>query len=273
MRIQTLGLIFWMTVFPLAVFSQTVSHLNVELLSETPALTPGKPVTLGIHFTMAKDWHIYWQNPGDAGLATSITWKLPVGFRAGKILWPFPQAIPLPSVMDYGYENEVLLMTPVSVPKNLKPGELFKFSAKVKWLVCKDICVPGQATVRLEIPVAANALLKNTVNPLFAENHQRLPSRLPVSWKPAGTLDNRQFQLTFQTGASYTHAYFFPLIPNQINNSAPQNFQATVSGFTLTLKRSDQLLENVQILEGLLVVENHGNKTGYETAIPLSKLN
>jgi len=219
---------------------------------------------------MDKGWHIYWKNAGDAGLATSVSWKMPAEFKAGKILWPTPQTIALPSVTDFGYENETLLMVPVKVPENLKPGETFKFAAKVQWLVCNEICVPGEADLQLEIPMATGGI-PVAENPLFAATRQTFPVRLPASWKASGTLDNKQFVLTFQTPTPCSGAFFFPSMPIQIDNNAAQNFQTTGSSFTLTVKRSDQLMTDVQKLAGVLVVTSAGKQTGYEVTIPLSQ--
>lgn len=269
MRPQIFIFIFLISCLPLTAFAQTTDHAKVELLSETSALIPGKPVTLGVRFTIDKGWHIYWKNAGDAGLATSVSWKLPVGFKAGKILWPTPQTISLPSVTDFGYENETLLMVPITVLKNLKPGESFKFTAKVQWLVCNEICIPGEADLQLNLPVTTGETA-DAANPLFATTRQNLPVRLPSSCKISGTLDNKQFVLTFQTPTPGSGAFFFPSTPIQIDNNALQNFQTTSSGFTLTVKRSDQLMTDVQKLAGVLVVTSAGKQTGYEVTIPLS---
>jgi hypothetical protein len=125
--------------------------------------------------------------------------------------------------------------------------------------------------LKLEIPVASGAPPAGVNNPLFAAARQNLPTRLPASWKTTGTLDSAQFQLNFQTAAATTKAFLFPHDPIQIDNNAPQNFQTNGSGFSLTIKRSDQLLSDVQKLDGLLVVDDHGKQTGYEVTIPLSK--
>lgn len=269
MRPHTFGLIFLLVCFPLATFSQTPDHAKVELLSETSALIPGMPVTLGVHFTMEKGWHIYWKNAGDAGLATSVSWKMPTGFTVGKMLWPTPQTIALPSVTDFGYENEALLMVPVTVSKNLNPGVAFKFAAKIQWLVCNQICVPGEADLQLVIPVASGET-PGAENPLFDAARQTLPIRLPSAWTASGTLDSKEFVLTFQTPTHCSGAYFFPETPIQIDNNAAQNFQTTGSGFTLAVKRSDQLMTDVQKLVGVLVVKSDAKQTGYEVSIPLS---
>jgi DsbC/DsbD-like thiol-disulfide interchange protein len=257
-------------ILPFTVFAEAPSHLKAELLCETSALTPGKPVTFGVHLTMDSGWHTYWQNPGDAGLATSVVLKLPMGFHAGKMLWPIPQRITLPGVTDFGYENEAMLLIPVTVSKNLKPGESFKFTAKVQWLVCKETCVPGEAKLTIEVPVVS-APISTSPYSLFAKARENLPRRFPAEVAPViGTLDDHQFQLAFK-GLPVQQAYFFPLVPNQIDNASTQALQTTPTGFTLTIKRSDQLLANVQKLDGLLVVEGSGKRNGYEISVPLSQ--
>ena len=50
---------------------------------------------LGMKFKLAKDWHTYWENPGDAGEGATIDWILPKGLEASSILWPGPERIPV----------------------------------------------------------------------------------------------------------------------------------------------------------------------------------
>jgi hypothetical protein len=83
-------------------------------------------------------------------------------------------------------------------------------------------------------------------------------------------LDSKQFILSFRTETTPTGAFFFPLQPGQIDNNAEQIFQPTDKGFSLTLRRSDLLTQNVQNLEGLLVISDHDVKKGYEVKVPLS---
>ncbi len=243
------------------------NHLKVELLSETATLVPGKPATFGLHFTMDNGWHIYWQNPGDAGLAPSVNWKLPIGFKAGKILWPLPKRISLPSVMDFGYENEVTLLVPIQVPRTVHAGETFNLTANVQWLVCKETCIPGQAALPATLTIGDG---KGPADAWITQARSQLPEKQPKTWKPSGTLDGKQFVLSFPTGTTPTSVVFFPLQSGQVDNNAAQIFQPNDKGFSLTLKRSDLLTQNVQKLEGLLVVTDHDVKKGYEVKVPLS---
>src|ERR1035441_818457 len=95
-------------------------HVLVRMVCEQTFLNPDQTAIVGVFFMMEKGWHLYWKNPGDSGLAPSIKWILPRGFKAGKIMWPLPEKIHIPSLTDYGYREHLLLMTPLEVPAGLK---------------------------------------------------------------------------------------------------------------------------------------------------------
>ena len=54
----------------------------MTLASEMAAVEPGKPFRLGLHFKLAKGWHIYWKNPGAAGEPPQLDLDLPEGAKA-----------------------------------------------------------------------------------------------------------------------------------------------------------------------------------------------
>jgi len=248
------------------------SHLKVELLSEQISLQPGKAVTLGVHFKMEKGWHIYWTNPGDSGQAPSVVWDLPPGFKTEPLRWPLPERLSVPPLMDYGYSGEVLLTSVLHIPRGLKPGQTVRLLAQVHWLVCKDICVPGQAGVTLRLPVksSASALNSKTAD-LFKATRRKLPQTMPKDWKVSGNLNPVEFQLSFEVDKEPAGASFFPSHPDEIENAAPQGFHSTGKTFHMELKRSDQLLKSIPWLEGLLVVTGKsGEQTGYSIKAPLS---
>ena len=101
---------------------------------------------------MEPGWHTYWKNPGAAGMATKIEWQLPPGVTAGEIQWPLPEKLPPAEVTTYGYDDEVVLLVPLKLAANLKPGPL-DLKAKVSWLECKDQCVPGSGNVEATLNV------------------------------------------------------------------------------------------------------------------------
>jgi DsbC/DsbD-like thiol-disulfide interchange protein len=228
-------------------------HLRVQLVSDTNSVEPGRPLWVGLHFEMEKQWHIYWRNPGDSGEPPRVRWNLPVGFQAGEIEWPAPARLGSGSVIDYGYEEPVLLAVEMQTPKSLRPSGRVTLSADVSWLVCKDICVPGEAGLTLSLPVEATPGSLSMSHALFQAAKSRTPKPMPSPWKISAALEKDRFVLTIH-GGGVTRATFFPLEADQIDNAAPEVVAALPNGLRLTLKKSDRLLKTPATLDGVLEV-------------------
>ncbi len=256
-------------------FSQDFSHVKVELLPEQRVIPPGGCVTVGFHFRMQRGWHIYWQNPGDSGQAPSITWTMPDGFTAGDILWPTPQLIPLDSLADYGYTNEVLLMVPITAPQDTKTGQWVRVSAHLRWLVCDEICIPGDANFSLRLLVKRRKSSAKTRDEyLFQSARRNQPGVLPDDWKISGSIGKKDFHILVDTGAPVAKtatALFIPLHQNQVEGAAGHAYHASGTSFHLMLKKSDQLAGDIPTLDGVLVVKEKNAVKGYNVTIPLSQ--
>jgi thiol:disulfide interchange protein len=151
-------------------------HTRASLHVETPSVAPGQTLWAAVRLDMDPGWHTYWKDPGDSGMATRIRWQLPEGFVAGEILWPRPEVIKIPPLTDYGYHGEALLLVPLTAPDPL-PGKEIRLSARVDWLECKEICVPGKAELSLTLPVssAPTALGAESAR-LFERARSKLPA-------------------------------------------------------------------------------------------------
>lgn len=87
-------------------------------------------------------WHTYWKNPGDAGIASVFKFS-----SAGKPLtakayeWPLPEKhIEAGDILTIGYEGKQHLFF------DDLPGTI---DAHIAVLICKDICIPGEAKLQL----------------------------------------------------------------------------------------------------------------------------
>jgi len=232
-------------------------HGTVDLISQHASIEPGRAFRVGLHFQLEKGWHIYWLNPGDSGEPPKVQWTLPVGFRVGPLEWPTPRRIPDHTLIDYGYEDEVLLPVEIRAPASLAPGRDVELGLTLTWLVCRETCIPGRAALRLSLPVRNDQGAAPTAHrKLFLKASMGLPKPAPKEWKLAGSLDGRAFNLVIETGRREAGAIFFPLEPGQIENAAPQNATPLARGIQLKLRRSDQLLKPVTSLEGILVLDS-----------------
>ena len=130
--------------------------VQARLLADVEAAVPGQPFRLGVELKMAAGWHTYWMFSGDAGLPTAVEWQLPTGVVAGPLQWPLPRKFEEEGgLVVYGYADEVLLMAEASVPSALAAGDTLHLAAEVSWLVCRELCIPGEASLALALPVAA----------------------------------------------------------------------------------------------------------------------
>ena len=250
--IMTLALLMTLTPIAAAQTRATGPHTTITLLANRDSLAGGERLSIGLQFQMEKGWHIYWVNPGDSGEPPKVQWQLPAGFRVGPIEWPAPEKLTVPSIVDYGYENEVLLMASVRVPARLTPGANLPVTANVNWLVCKDICIPAKAHVTLALPVRNASSKKSSSPPLFAETRKSLPREVPANWKITARSEKNDFVLTVETGERESAATFFPLEPEQIKNDAVQAATPFSQGVRLRLQKSDGLLKPIAQLRGVL---------------------
>jgi len=147
-------------------------HVRAELIAHAPeGIAAGKAVQLGLLIQHQPHWHTYWKNPGDSGLATTLSWQLPEGVQAGDVEWPTPQQLPVGPLMNYGYENQVLLPVALTIPSSFSAPAL-NVKLRADWLVCKEICIPESGEFSLRVPTQAATASHGTV---FDAARARLP--------------------------------------------------------------------------------------------------
>jgi len=233
----------------------SIPHGTVELLSEQESIQPEHAFRLGLHFQLEKGWHIYWINPGDSGEPPQLEWHLPAGLRASAIEWPAPSRLPIPPLMDYGYEGEVLLPVAIENTSGLAAGGDAVLAADLKAIVCREVCIPAKAQLSLSLPVRTERPRESAETAaMFRAARKALPKPAPASWKSSAKDLGASFELRVNTGHSASDAWFAPLEPLQIENAVPQKSVSTAAGVRLILKKSDQLLKPVSRLRGVLVL-------------------
>lgn len=135
-------------------------HVRARLVSDLDRLGDPRSFKLGVVLEPEPGWHIYWRNPGGAGLATEVAFELPDGLRAGALQWPAPISFNQPGdIIGYGYESPVLLAAEVVGPTTIdRPVPV---TVTASWLACRDICVLGEAELEAELPFTGVALQRS----------------------------------------------------------------------------------------------------------------
>jgi thiol:disulfide interchange protein len=223
--LRTLFIALGLAALPAAALAQPVraDHLEAELVAASDAIVPGQPLTVALRLKHDPQWHTYWQVPGDSGLPTRIGWQLPQGWSAGAIQWPVPKRLPIGPLMNYGYEGETFLLTDVTPPPNVKPGGTMQIRARAEWLVCREVCIPGDAQLQLALPVRSGAQTTAWAAPIAAAR-ARVPKALDLAQQQA-TFEAPRLRLAFQSSAPVHALEFFPLQEARIEAAAPQHLR------------------------------------------------
>ena len=257
---------------PAAAVAQTakIPHGTVELIPAVSSIQPGATFRVGFLFKLEPGWHIYWKNPGDSGQPPRLQWQLADGLTAGEIEWPVPKRLPVGPLMDYGYEDEVLLPVSIQAPVTL-PSAPQELKVNMRVLVCRETCIPGKAALSLNLPVRKGPAKKVQANQeFFAKSERGQPKPSPPSWKISAQQSSSSVSLTLEGMPNGTEFNFFPAHPGVIENAAPQQVNTTANGSEIVLKKSADASGSPSSLEGLLVVGQSGGNEAYSISLQLS---
>jgi thiol:disulfide interchange protein DsbD len=242
--------------------------VQVDLVAETASLAAAETAWVDVHFTIKPGWHIYWRNPGDSGLPTSIQWSLPPGFSAGAILWPVPQRLVQGNIGNYGYARSADLLVPITAAKDLVAGGTAELAGEASWLVCADICIPGSAKLSLSLPIAARPVAPDPASAaLFAEMQGKLPR--PAPFEARFIADAQSYLLHIPesalTGLRDPTGWFFPNDDSLIDHAAEPRSTRSTDGLDIVLPKAAAATTVPATLDGVLVMRGRdGAERGFE---------
>jgi thiol:disulfide interchange protein/DsbC/DsbD-like thiol-disulfide interchange protein len=251
-------------------------HVKAELLLEKPSVAPGESFDVALRMRMKDGWHTYWKHPGDSGEPTAVTWKLPPGFTAGDIQWPYPQKISLAPLTTYGYEGEVMLLVPFKAASDANPGTTARVTADAYWMVCEKVCIPEEGTLALDVPIGGSPVApSNPAASAFANARANLP--MPADgWNIAASAQEKELVLRIdppQGVALDGNVQFFAASGPLIEYSAPQATSVDGGVVTMRLVRSPYLTGAPKRINGVLLAANGvrgGGPAAFEFDVPFS---
>lgn len=198
--------------------------VRAQLVADVDAFAPGKPFRLAVRLEIKEGWHVNWLNPGDAGLAPGVEWRVPKVFKTTVMCWPYPERFQAGPLVIFGYAKELILVTEVTPPTQMGSGDLVQFAADVTWLACEEACIPGSARLSLALPVEQAPRPNQWSVPIEA-SLARCP-RPAGAWNVDASVFEDAMLLDLQTAedspVKLTNAFLYPYDTGVIENSSPQ---------------------------------------------------
>ena len=264
--------------FCLAALSAPAAHTQVKLLLSADTARPGDIVLAGVDLKMEPDWHTYWKNPGEAGMATKIEWQLPPGVTAGEIQWPLPVKLPPAEVTTYGYSGEVMLIVPLKLAPDLKPGPL-DLKAHVSWLECKEACIPGSGDVAATLNIGNE--IKVSPDAAIIESWKRkVPkpgdwSYAQAWWEKSTNGDTRPVIILVMMNSGVTlridQADFFPNANDNFEvQGATDNIATTTNEVRLRKLVKKFSSDWPGQISGVVVIQSGSQRFGFNVSMPVA---
>jgi len=269
----------------LAAFTAHAAHTQARLILAADTARPGDTVLAGVDLKMEPGWHTYWKNPGTAGMPTKIEWQLPPGVTAGEIQWPLPEKLPPAEVTTYGYDDEVVLLVPLKLAADLKPGPL-DLKAKVSWLECKEACIPGSGSVEATLNIGTETKPSSEAATIKLWN-KKLPFAMVGSgadhawWEKPASGDTRMLVIGHLTAnATNTIKFDFikfdsaDLFPNANEHFEIQDATEITSAFSSDI-RLRKLVKKFdgdwpREISGVLVLQRGNWRCGYDVKLAVN---
>ncbi|WP_141733536.1 protein-disulfide reductase DsbD family protein [Oligoflexus tunisiensis] len=263
--------VFWISLFlmlwsgrSLAFTGATESvrgdQIQVQILSSERSLRPGATQNFALRFQPDPHWHVYWKNPGDSGLPPEVQWQKPEDWTAGALIWPLPERIPVGPFYNFGYEGEVIMPFPVTIPRNLS-GDTVRLEVFVKWLVCEVECIPGEHLFSWDMPIQKAAKPESSDWQSVIEGATALAPKGQVPARLEVSADVDKIMVTLGTKdipQGWQLKEFFPEKGSGVKAAPP-----VINGSTIILEKD--AYEATRPFGGLAVFQNAaGERVGYD---------
>lgn len=219
--------------------------VRVVAIAEHGSITPGGTVWVGIRMDMEEGWYTYWPGKNDSGEGSSIKPSGPEGVTFGSVQWPAPTRYLLPGdILDHVYRKSVTALIPVTAPQEARIGSSIDMTFDVSWLVCSTVCIPGDKTVTLSLPVTEQSAVADSDSvKIIADARARIPEPLPQD-KRLVTMQWEGSQVTIRARGSFRLA-FYPDTKSSIISNIHHGGSAETDFLTLNIVGEPVLLSGI----------------------------
>lgn len=160
--------------------------VKASLVADRSAIVPGGTVDLGVVFEIPEGWHIYWRNRGEGGLETTFSWNLPEGFVLGPVRFPRPRRyIEATGAHTFILERRPVVIAELQAPADAPADQTVEIEVDARWAACKESCVLGAESLKLVLPVTADA---DEAEPLHEDLFEFARAQVPLPMDEAAYL-------------------------------------------------------------------------------------
>ena len=187
-----------------------------------PGSAGGTRLLAGVELRLSEGWKTYWRHPGDdGGLPPTFDWSASRNLKAARVHYPAPQRLKTATGISIGYMAGVVFPVEIQAVDPTQPVELV---LNLDYGICREICVPAEARMRLTLPPSLTVLPPEIATALARVPRvldaapEPGPSALPRLAGASAVLGGPAAALTFDiaTGAAAARADLFVEAPDGV---------------------------------------------------------
>lgn len=221
------------------------AHCRVQLfVDEAPRFATNR-IRAALRFRMEDGWHIYWRNPGDSGAAPEVKWTLPKGWKASPIVWPKPTVHVESGSTTFVHDREATLLAEIATTGAVVGQPII---ADVRWLACKEACVPGSARVKTHVERRSSSESRQVIEDALNKAPNRLDSVIANQTESS-------LLFVFPNAIADADWKFLPNEDDVLDYSAPQKTTQR-NGLRLEVAKGPLFKKDRKRLRGALISTN-----------------
>jgi DsbC/DsbD-like thiol-disulfide interchange protein len=144
----------------------------------------GLGLGLAVVLDLEPGWHVYFDGQNDSGDPVAVEWALPEGVLVSGPFWPCPKrSIQAGDLLDHVYEDRLVLLFEAQSPAP-PPPEGWTLRARVRWMVCRELCRLGEALLVTQVGGRAPGPASLEAAPELARRAQADLPRTPGESSP-----------------------------------------------------------------------------------------
>jgi suppressor for copper-sensitivity B len=211
---------------------------QVRIISPSTHINNQNEIYLGLQYQLKKGWKTYWLSPGEGGFPQNIDWSKSKNIQNIEVLWPTPYEFEILGFKSLGYSDEVVFPLKTIIQNIEKETSVV---LDVNYLICKDICIPGNAHLELIIPsgigqITEHSFIIEKSLSLIPIDNLEISELENVSTKASADSNNVSIIITASSQKTFVDPKFYlntefglPVITPIINYSA--NYKSLKANF------------------------------------------
>ncbi len=254
-------LLFFILAFIAVAFSAQARHVSsqtgikTEVFNSHEVFSPNNEMQVLVKIALPQDTHIYWNNPGDTGLATSVTLTAD-GTPIKLVEQSLPKHFFIHNIIhQFAYDKDAYWLFNLTLPSDKKPGDIIALQADISWMACNEECVTESVSEIMKLPFEYSA----PEHPSQIWEQERLSAQKTFATKSINAFyeikDNKLHIHIPNIPENIGDLYFIPEQNNLILNEAKQNHTITSQGLYLDLPLSG-VAQPQQLITGILLTES-----------------